>query len=121
AWIWWVNDPNKFSQKALKAIHAADQLGVSIFSAWEVAILVNKGRLAISLDLDDWIHSALSFEKIKPLEINIDILLQSTRLPGNLHSDPADRIIVATAKHHSCPLITKDSKLMEYPNVETIW
>ena len=121
AWIWWVHDPNRFSPKALKAIEAAEALGVSIISCWEVAILVGKGRLGLNIDLDEWIQRALDFDKIVPIDLNPKILILSTRLPGNLHSDPADHIIVATAKTHSCPLLTKDSKLIEYPHIETIW
>ncbi|MBI2336553.1 MAG: type II toxin-antitoxin system VapC family toxin [Deltaproteobacteria bacterium] len=120
-WLWWIHNPIKLSQKALRAIEKEESLGVSVISCWEVAMLIEKGRLSLDRDVEEWVQKALSFPKIFALELTPEIAVLSTRLPGKLHQDPADRFLVATAKKHSCQLVTKDERLIEYPHVETIW
>lgn len=121
AWIWWIDNPDKISKKALHAIEKAEELGVSVVSCWEVAMLVEKGRLAFGRDVLEWVKKALELPKMKLMDLTPDIAVLSTRLPGLLHQDPADRFLVASAKIHSCSLVTKDEKLIRYPHVETIW
>lgn len=122
--LWWVNDPSTLSMPAKKAIDAAVEsksVYVSCISAWEIALLVERGRLRLALDVRDWICrcEALPFLTFVPLDNAIAV--ESVRLPDFPHADPADRIIAATALSLGALLVTKDDKLQSYPHVKTIW
>ncbi|MCW8827775.1 MAG: type II toxin-antitoxin system VapC family toxin [Gammaproteobacteria bacterium] len=123
--IWWVNGDGQLSQKARKAIEneltADGQVMVSAISAWEIAMLVSKGRLALTMDIDDWLETVASIEGVSFVSVDADVAVQSVRLPGEFHPDPADRLIVALARHHSAPLVTADTKIREYRHVKTVW
>ena len=111
-WFFWINDnPELLSKLALKKIEAESTLGVSIISCWEIAILVAKERLKLSIDVQSWIDQALKYPGILLLPIDNQIAVQSTRLPGEFHGDPADRFIVATCMQHNAPLVTKNKQI----------
>lgn len=96
--IWWVNGDKQLSAKAKKAIESElpdGEVFVSAISAWEVAMLVAKGRLALTMDIDDWLETVAAIEGVSFVPVNTDVAVQSVRLPGEFHPDPADRIIVA--------------------------
>jgi PIN domain nuclease of toxin-antitoxin system len=120
-WVWWVDHNLRLSQQQRDWItsHQPSGLGVSIFSCWEVAKLVEKNRLKFSLSLEEWLTAALAYPGIQLLDLTLPIVIQSTQLAG-FHSDPADQIIVATAKVYNCPLLTADQKILGYPNVQTL-
>lgn len=84
-------------------------------------MLVEKGRLELTLDVQDWIAHTEAVACIEFIAITNHLALRSVTLPGPLHSDPADRLIVATARYLGVPLLTRDRKLHEYPHVETLW
>jgi PIN domain nuclease of toxin-antitoxin system len=86
-----------------------------------VAMLVSKGRLGLDRDVADWVTRALAFPKVSLEALSPAISVLSTRLPGDLHGDPADRLIAATALHFGAPLVTKDTALRAWGQVETIW
>lgn len=121
-WVWWVHDDERLTetQAALIEANETDVIGVSAISCWEIAKLVEYGRLELPCALGEWFEQALSYPGIRLLELTPEIAVESTRLPGEFHRDPADQIIVATARVYGCPLMTSDSKLLEYPHVETI-
>ena len=121
-WVWWVTSVDKLSARQAEAIRASesDAIGVSAISCWEVAKLVALGRLALALPLDDWVEVALQYPGVTLLPLTAQIAIASTRLPGEFHNDPADQIIVATARAHDCPLLTRDGKILRYPEVNTI-
>lgn len=98
-----------------------EEIYISSISTWEIALLVRKGRLELTIPVEDWIarSEALSFVQFVPLDNRI--ALRSNHLPGELHEDPADRIIIATALMLGAPLITKDTKIRDYPHVKTVW
>lgn len=121
-WFFWVNDNIKeLSKNALESIQSAETLGVSIISCWEIAMLVAKERLKLSIDIQFWINEALKYPGIKLLNITPDIAVLSTRLPGQFHGDPADRLIAATCMKHNVPLISKDKKIHSWGNINIIW
>lgn len=121
-WFFWVNDNiEELSKNAMESIQSAETLGVSIISCWEIAMLVAKERLKLSIDIQLWINEALKYPGIKLLNITPDIAVLSTRLPGQFHGDPADRLIAATCMKHNVPLISKDKKIHSWGNINIIW
>lgn len=125
ALIWWVNSDQRLSAMAIKAIDAELSAGgtvlVSAISAWEIAMLIDKGRLALTMDLDDWLKTVATIEGLTFVPVDTELSVQSVRLPGQFHADPADRLIVALARRHAVPLITADTKIRKYRHVKTIW
>jgi PIN domain nuclease of toxin-antitoxin system len=125
ALIWWVNGDGQLSPGARQAIEnelAEDQqILLSVISAWEISMLVEKGRLVLTMDVDDWLKTTESIEGVNFVPIDLDVAVQSVRLPGEFHQDPADRMIVALARHHAVPLITADTKIHAYRYVKTVW
>jgi PIN domain nuclease of toxin-antitoxin system len=121
-WIWWVHGEQRLTRTQEEVIQAneGDIIGVSSISCWEIAKLVEYGRLELPHPLREWFQQALSYPGISLLGLTPEIALESTQLPGEFHRDPADQIIVATARIYGCPLVTSDSKLLEYPHVETV-
>lgn len=125
ALVWWVSGDEQLSLSARKAIQAElskdGQIMISAISAWEIAMLVAKGRLALTMDVDDWLETVASIEGVSFVPVATDVAVQSVRLPGDFHPDPADRMIVALARHHSVPLVTAAAKIRAYRHVKTIW
>ena len=122
AWFFWINDSlDQLSTNALNAIRSENILGVSIISCWELAMLVSKERLKLNVDVQLWINQALKYPSIKLLNLNPEIVVLSTRLPGDFHGDPADRMIAASCMYYNVPLITKDKKLISWGNINIIW
>ena len=94
---------------------------ISSISTWEVALLVAKKRLRLTLSVTDWIAKSEALPFITFIPIDNSVAMKSVNLPQPLHDDPADRIIIATAISMGVPLVTKDKKLLRYPHVQTIW
>jgi PIN domain nuclease of toxin-antitoxin system len=99
--------------------HEEIGIGVSCISCWEVAKLVELGRLAVSLPVAEWLDLGAVDPGIQLLHLTPQIAVASTQLPGDFHKDPADQIIVATARTLDCPLLTEDQRILQYPHVET--
>ena len=120
-WIWWVQgDPRLTEQhQTYLQTHESAGIGVSIYSCWEVAKLVEYNRLTLSCDLETWFRSALAYPGVQLLELTLPIAIESTRLTG-FHKGPADQIIVATAKVLGISLLTADEKILNYPGVITL-
>jgi PIN domain nuclease of toxin-antitoxin system len=120
-WIWWVNEDEQLPSdlKDLIEQHIATGLGVSAISCWEVAKLVERGRLELTLPVKQWIAEALAYPGVRLLEMSPDIAVDSTQLPGKFHRDPADQIIVATARAYDTLLLTLDTKILNYEHVQT--
>ena len=91
-----------------------DRVGVSAMTPWEIALLVEKGRLRLAMEVAAWMETVLGAQGIDLLPIEPAIALDSVRLPGGFHADPADRLIVATARHWGVPLITADQTILAY-------
>ena len=125
ALVWWVTGAKtQLSKAASKLIDAELKSGeiiVSSISAWEISILIERGRLALSKDVAEWLALVGQIEGLRFAPVDNDIGVASTRLPGDFHNDPADRIIVATARKFSAALVTADEKIRAYPQVKTVW
>jgi PIN domain nuclease of toxin-antitoxin system len=124
AWIWFISNPDLLSKRAKKAVNAAvedNSLLISSISAWELALLVSKKRIKLTLDVTDWIAKSESLPFIQFMPVTNSIAVKSVNLPLPLHPDPADRIIIATALSVGASLVTKDEKLLDYAPINTIW
>ena len=121
-WVWWVHGDERLTATQREAISAAeaDVIGISAISCWEVAKLVERGRLEFPCTLEEWFEQALAYPGVRLLPLTPEIAIESTRLPGGFHRDPADQMIAATARVYGCPLVTSDGKLLEYCHVATI-
>jgi PIN domain nuclease of toxin-antitoxin system len=121
-WVWWVNEDPQLRPEYAAAVIAAQPTGieVSIISCWEVAKLVENKRLALTLPVLDWINAALAYPGVRLLPLTPEIVVHSTQLPDAFHKDPADQMIVATARVFGLPLMTMDSKIVSYPHVSLI-
>lgn len=116
AWIWWVAGA-PLSNDAKLAIEAASRSGsvlIPAISVWEVAMLESKGRLSLSVPVREWCRRGLSLPGFSLAEMTPEVAIESCQLPGAIHSDPADRLIVATARIHGVKLVTRDEKLQAY-------
>ena len=87
-------------------------------SCWEAAKLVERGRLTLPLPVGEWMSQALSYPGMRLLDLSPQIAVGSTQLPGTFHRDPADQIIVATARIYNCSLVTLDQNIRAYPHVQ---
>ena len=124
AWIWWVSNPEFLSEKAKQVIDEAvtnRNVLISTISTWEVAMLVSRGRLKLTMPPDDWVAASEALPFFDFVPVSNCIALKSVQLPGVLHSDPADRIIIATAISLGAVLVTKDEKIRNYEHVKTVW
>ncbi len=117
-WIWLQSgDGNRFTPAALNAVEQASRDGnllLSVISVWEVGMLEVKRRIHLRTSCEQWVAEALSTPGLVVVPMTPEIALDSTRLPGAFHGDPADRIIAATARRMSARLLTKDRKLLAY-------
>jgi PIN domain nuclease of toxin-antitoxin system len=121
AWIWRVSDPKRLSARARRAIDGAETVLVSAISVWEIAMLVAKRRIQLDRAVEDWVDVALALPGIQLASLEPAIAVRSSRLPGEFHPDPADRIIVATALEMTAPIITPDERILRYPHVQSAW
>jgi PIN domain nuclease of toxin-antitoxin system len=120
-WIWLASDPKRLSARAKRAIDQAERAFVSAISAWEVAMLVAKRRIQLDRPVERWIDLALALPGIQLAPLEPAIAVRSTKLPGEFHPDPADRMIVATALEHAVPVVTPDERIRSYPHVQSTW
>lgn len=118
-WIWWVNQDAALPPALHDALSRSmpGELAASAISCWEVAKLVEKGRLELAIPLEEWMPLALEGSAIEVQPITPSIAIASSRLPGVFHADPADQLIVATARLLDCPLASVDAKIAAYPHV----
>jgi PIN domain nuclease of toxin-antitoxin system len=112
--------PLKASSIAALDGQAPNGLSVSTISCWEVAMLHGNGRLVFSRPLDQWFDEAFRYPGVHAVDVSREILVDSCRLPGDFHRDPADRILVATARALDIPLVTADKRILSYKNVDSI-
>ena len=120
--VWWVHGDERLTSKHLEFIEANEdrEIGISAISLWEIAKLVENNRLELPMTLEKWFKQALSYPGVRIIELTPEIATESTRLPGEFHKDPADQIIVATARVLKCALVTSDERIIDCPHVKTI-
>ena len=118
-WVWWVDDSQQLRDRQRQIIQDNVQsgLGVSAISCWEVAKLVEYGRLELACVVEEWMEQAMAYPGLQLLELTPQIAIESTKLPGSFHRDPAGQIIVATARVYDIPLLTADRRILQYQHV----
>ncbi len=118
-WIWWVDGSKDLPVEYRTGIEDSriDGIGLSAISCWEVAKLVEKGKLMLSEPVDRWAAQALNQRGVILIPLFPEIAIESTRLPGTFHKDPADQIIVATSRIQDLALMTLDAQILLYPHV----
>ena len=123
--VWWVSGDKSLSKPASAAIEGAlsndSEVIISSISAWEIAMLIERGRLTLTMDLDSWLGEVAEIDGVRFMPVDNEIAVKSTMLPDQFHKDPADRMIVATARKLAVPLITADDKIRAYEHVQTVW
>jgi PIN domain nuclease of toxin-antitoxin system len=117
-WVWYAEgDRGRFSSRIEPIVEAAVERGellVSAISVWEVAQLEALRRLELAHDVRLWVARALAFPGVRLRGLSPAIAIESTRLPGSPHRDPADRILIATARLSGAALVTCDARLLAY-------
>jgi PIN domain nuclease of toxin-antitoxin system len=115
--IWWLTDDRRLSKAHARILERSERsgttVGLSALSLWEIAKLVERGRLELTQSLDDSLEQieASAFVTILPLTARIAI--ESTRLGARFHADPIDQIIAATARCHGLALLTEDERIID--------
>jgi PIN domain nuclease of toxin-antitoxin system len=124
AWLWWVTEDRRLSRRAGAAIRGAqaeDDLLLSLMSIWEIAKKVEKHQLVLDRPLNDWLDGATTMPGLRLVELTRPVLVESCTLPQPFVGDPADQIIVATARQHAARIVTKDRRIRTYAHVRSIW
>jgi PIN domain nuclease of toxin-antitoxin system len=121
-WIWWVQNDSQLppSYRHCLSIEQSKGLVICSISLWETALLASRGRLLLPIPCADWMAKALTARGIQVAQLTTEVAIESTNLPGSFHRDPADQIIVGTARTLDCPLITLDGKIRSYPHVKLL-
>lgn len=124
ALIWWIEESGRLSERAADAIRVRGPALVSPISFWELAVLVERGRVSIDRELPRWCRDLLASSMAEVAALTPSAAISAARLP-EFHGDPADRFIYATARELDIALVSKDTRIAEYArrrgDVEVIW
>jgi PIN domain nuclease of toxin-antitoxin system len=116
-WVWLINGSAELNAKTISLLDAAAREGrlfVPEIAVWELATLATKKRLTLNVPVKNWVQEAMQKPGIEMTPLSWEISIESTMLPGALHADPADRIIIATARMKKYRLVTRDDKIHKY-------
>jgi PIN domain nuclease of toxin-antitoxin system len=117
-WIWaMLGNMRELGQQTREAITEGSSAGrvlVSIISVWEVGMLDAKGRARFTIDVGEWVRQALTAPGVHLAPLTPEVAIDSSRLPAPMHGDPADRILIATARRTGATLVTRDARILEY-------
>jgi PIN domain nuclease of toxin-antitoxin system len=116
-WIRWIeSDTDPLPIDVSRMIDHGERVSVSAISCWEVSYLVKRNRLSLPLPIDEWIQAALDESGVESLSLTAKIASRATMLP-DIHRDPADRFIIATAIETGATLLTLDGTFKDYPEL----
>jgi PIN domain nuclease of toxin-antitoxin system len=118
---WWSAEPERLSRRAARAISAADELAVASISWFELAWLARHERIAVTMPTRSWLEEIS--EQVRTVGITPAIAAGAVALPASFPSDPADRLIYASAIELGCQLVTKDQRIRDHPHPRsiTVW
>ena len=112
-WVRWISKDQPLGRELVDVIEQADYLAVSAISCWELAYLVKNAKLGLPVELREWIEMALGGSGVDVIDVSSEIAISSAMLP-DIHRDPADRLIIATAVQKDCMLATYDESITKY-------
>jgi PIN domain nuclease of toxin-antitoxin system len=121
--VWWLNGDKALSSAQRRILRRASPeapLLVCRISLWEIATLHELGRLNLTLPLRDWLEQAVAPPLVRLLDLTPAIAAEVASLPSSFHRDPADRILVATARVHGATLLTRDERILRAGLVPTV-
>ncbi len=125
ALLWWISSPDRIPDKARRLLDGAvedkRQVAVSSICLWEIAMLVDRTRLELTIPVNVWIEHVQELPWLTFVPVDNRIAVGSVFLDGFPHRDPADRIIVATSLSLNATLVTADTRLRHYKPLRTIW
>lgn len=116
-WIWLNNGAPELSTRTIKTIEDAAQNGklfISPVSIWELGTLTRKGRISLQSPLGLWVKEAIERPGVRITELSPEVMVESNELPGDFHGDPADRMLIATARVYRATLVTRDKAILDY-------
>lgn len=122
-WLWAMDRPDELPAKVRRELLRAGNLPLhlSVISVWEISRKESLGKLRLALPMRSWLDAAIRAPFVSLHPLTIDIAHESNHLPGEFHRDPADQIIVATARQQQFTLITADERILAYPHVRCLW
>ncbi|MDI7775919.1 type II toxin-antitoxin system VapC family toxin [Asticcacaulis sp. EMRT-3] len=115
--IWTVTQSHRIgpqTQALLERASVHSEVCISAITIWEIAMLESKARLNLDRDAEKWLETIFEQGGLSLIPLAPAISFDSTRLPGNFHNDPSDRLIVATARYLNAHLITEDAAILAY-------
>ena len=121
--LWWLEDQTRLSRQQLEVVSAASAdspLQVADISLWEIATLHNSGRIELTIPLREWLEDAVAPPLVRARGIFPAIAAELNALPDSFHRDPADRVLVATARIHGATLLTNDRRITDSQLVKTL-
>ena len=116
-WIWLVRAEDRIPKDVLELMLVAAGAGsmfLSVMSIWELSLLDAKGRISLNMPCLSWVQTALDRSRAQTVALTPDVAVSCHQLPGRLHSDPIDRILVATARAEGLTLVTRDKAILDY-------
>lgn len=122
-WLWWLLGSARLETReraALDRLAAGAKLRLAAVSLWEAQMLHAKGRLVLDRPFDVWVREAAGAAVIEIVPLDVEVVIAVDGLPASFHGDPADRLIVATARARRVPLATYDRAIRKSRTV-TIW
>ena len=122
-WIWWLLGSDRLptrEREELDRLASRGALRLAAVSLWEAQLLHAKGRLTLSRPFDIWIRDAAAADAIQVVPLDVEVVIALDGLPASFHGDPADRLIVSTARAQKLPLATYDAAIRK-SRVATLW
>jgi PIN domain nuclease of toxin-antitoxin system len=120
-WIWLsIGEMHHLSGKAQEAMRGASSTWIAAISCWELAKLVERRRIGLTIPALTWMRRSLTENGIRIADLSPEIAVESTQLAG-FHRDPADQIIVATSRVLGMPVVSADQRIIQFEGVEAIW
>jgi PIN domain nuclease of toxin-antitoxin system len=117
--VWWAGEPTRLGRTAQERLASDEHLGIPAIVFWEIALLVRKRKLALAMPVSEWAQAVQTIPRVQALPLTAEIAVQADEL--EMHADPADRFIAATALRYNAPLLSKDRLMRSLRFLETIW
>ena len=119
-WIWSQQDPGRLGTRTQGMLVARDHESfVSSMSTLELARLVAVGAIVPSITLQEWVERSIEALQARTLDVSHAVAIEAYALPEPFHKDPADRVLVSTARCHDLTMVTADERILAYPGVRT--